>query len=85
MQPLFDSFPRPLLKSGVEPLARYGNHQEIISRRLEQMYTSSDARFKWPGEGPLLEYNSNKRWWVKTGPLLITPHLPFKIKLSFNN
>ena len=38
------------------PMARYGNHQEIISRRLEQsIYTSSDARLEWPGEGPLFK------------------------------
>ena len=34
MQPLFESFSGPLLKSGVGSLARCGNHQEIISRRL---------------------------------------------------
>ena len=51
MQPLLESFPGPLLKSGVGPLARYGNHQEIISRRLEQMYASSDIRLEWPREG----------------------------------
>ena len=55
MQPLFESFPGPQLKSSVGPLARYGNHQLIISRRLEQMYTSSDTRLEWPGEGPLFE------------------------------
>ena len=43
---LFKSFPGPLLKSGVGPLSRYGNHQEIISRRLEQVYTSSDTRLE---------------------------------------
>ena len=26
-QPVFESFPGPLLKSGMGPLARYGNHQ----------------------------------------------------------
>ena len=52
MEPLFQSFPGPLMKSDVGALARYGNHQEIISRRLEQMYTSSDTR---PGEGLLFE------------------------------
>ena len=51
MQPLFESFPGPLLKSGMGYLARYGNHQEIVSMRLEEMYTSSDTRFEWPGEG----------------------------------
>ena len=35
MRSLFESFLGPLLESGVGPLARYGNHQEIISRRLE--------------------------------------------------
>ena len=55
LQPLFESFPGPYLKSGVGPLAKYGNHQEMISRRPEQMYTSSDTRLEWPGEGPLFE------------------------------
>ena len=56
------SFPGPLLKSGgVGPLASYGNHQEIINRRLEQMYTSSDTRLEWLGAGPLFESDSNKR------------------------
>ena len=51
MQPLFESFPGQLWTSGVGPLARYGNHQEIISRRLEQMYTSSDTRLECSGRG----------------------------------
>ena len=38
---LFKSFPGPLLKSGVGPVARYGSHQKITSRRPEKMYTSS--------------------------------------------
>ena len=58
MQSIFESFPGPLLKSGVGPMARYGTHQEVISRRLEQMYTSSDTRLEWPGEGPLFEPDS---------------------------
>ena len=48
-------------------LARYGNHQEIISGRLEQMYTSSDTGLEWNGEGPLFESDLNKRWGPKTG------------------
>ena len=68
MHPIRDSFPGPLLKS-VGPLVRYGNHQEILSRRLQQMYTSSDTRLEWPGEGPLFESDSNKRHGAKTGPL----------------
>ena len=69
MQPIFELFPGPLMKSGVGPLARYGNHQETISRQPEQMYTSSDTRLEWPGEGPLFELDSNKRQGDKTGPL----------------
>ena len=37
MGPLFESPPRLFLKSGLQPLARYGTHQETISRRPEQM------------------------------------------------
>ena len=55
MLPLFESFLGPLLKSGMGSLGRYGTHQEIISRRLEQMHTSSDTKLEWPGKGPLFE------------------------------
>ena len=61
MQPIFESFPGLQLKSVMGPLTRYGNHQETISRRLEQMYTSSDTRLEWPREGPLFELDSNAR------------------------
>ena len=37
MQPIFETFHGPLLKSGMGPLARYGNHEETTSRRPEQM------------------------------------------------
>ena len=40
---LFESPPRPLLKSGMRPLDRYGTCQETISRRPEQMYSPSDT------------------------------------------
>ena len=73
MQPIFDSFPRPLLKSGVGPVATYGNHQEIISGRLEQMYILSDTRLEWPGDGPLFESDSNKRQGAKTWLLFESP------------
>ena len=65
---LLTSFPRPLLKSGMGPLARYGNHQEIISRRLEQMCTPSDTELEWPREG---HYSSRTQInaGAKTGPL----------------
>ena len=33
------------------------------------MYNSSDTKLEWPGEGPLFELDSNKRWRGKTGPL----------------
>ena len=73
MQPIFEPFPGPLFKSGMGPLARYGNHQETISRRPEQMYTSSDTRLVWPGEGPLFESDSSKRQGAKTEPLFESP------------
>ena len=76
MQPIFGSFPGPLLKSGVGPLARYGNHQETINRRPEQMYTSSDTRLEWPEEGPLFMSDSNKRQGSETGPLSESPPGP---------
>ena len=56
---LFKSFPGTLLKSGVGPLARYGNHQEIKNRRPEQMYTLFDTRLEWPREETLLKSDSN--------------------------
>ena len=64
---LFKSAPRLLLKSGLRPLARYGTCQATISRRPEQMYTSSDTRLKWPGEGPLFGSHSHKRGRAKCG------------------
>ena len=51
MGPLFESPPRPLLKSGLQPLAKYGIHLETIRRRPEQMYTSSDTKLEWPEGG----------------------------------
>ena len=53
--PLFESLPRPLLKSGPQPLGRYGTHQETISRRPEQMYPSSDTRLDWPRRHYLIQ------------------------------
>ena len=58
--PLFESPPGPLLKSGLQPLGRYGTCQESISRRPEQVYLPSDPRLEWPGEGPLFQFNLNK-------------------------
>ena len=65
MGPLFESSPGPLLKSGLGPLVSYGAYQETTSRRPEQMYTLSDTKLEWPGEGPLFESDPNKRWGVK--------------------
>ena len=59
MGSLFESLPRLLLKSDLQPLARYGTHQEAISRP-EQMYTPSDTRLEWPEEGQLFESDSNE-------------------------
>ena len=83
MGPLFESHPRPLLKSGLQPLGRYGTHQETIGMRHEQMYTLSDTRLEWLGEESLFESNSNKRLgdqygatirvtsWLKSGLQLL--------------
>ena len=59
--PLLESPSRPLLKSGLQPLGRYGTHQETIGMRHEQMYTLSDTRLEWLGEELLFESNPNKR------------------------
>ena len=48
MGPLFESPPRLFLKSGLQPLARYGIHQETTSRRPEQIYIPADTRLEWP-------------------------------------
>ena len=56
---LFKSFSGPLLKSGIRPLARYSNHQEIINRRPEQIGVAQG--------GPLLELDLNKRRGPKRG------------------
>ena len=67
MRVLFKSFPGLLLKSGMGPLARYSNHQEIVNRRPEQMYTSFDTRLEWLREGSLFELDLNKRQDPKQG------------------
>ena len=69
LQLLFKSFPGPLLKSGVGPMARHGTFQETISRRDEQMYTPSDPGLEWLGEGSLFKSVSNKRRLSKLPPL----------------
>ena len=48
-------------------LGQYSNHQEIINRRPEQMYTSFDTRLEWPREGSLFELDLNKRQGPKRG------------------
>ena len=40
------------------------------------MQTLSDTRLEWPGEGPLFESNSNKRWGANTALLLESPPRP---------
>ena len=72
---LFKLFPGPLLKSGMGPLATYGNHQEIISGRLEKIYSSPETRLEWPREG-LFELDSNKCQGAKTGPPFESPPGP---------
>ena len=48
----FKLFSGPILKAGVGPLARYSSHQETQSKGPEQMYTPSNTRLEWLGEGP---------------------------------
>ena len=67
--PLFESPPRSLLKSSLQPLGRHGTHQEIISRKPEQMYTLSDTILECLGEGLLFKLDSNKRWRAKMQPI----------------
>ena len=69
MGPLFESPPRPLLKSGLQPLGRYDTHQETISRKPEQMYTLPDTILEWLGEGLLFKLDSNKCWKAKMQPI----------------
>ena len=52
------------------PLARYSNHQEIVNRRPEQMYTSFDTGLEWPRERSLFELDLNKRQDPKQGHYL---------------
>ena len=68
---LFESSPRPLLKSGLLPLLRFGIHK-TISGRLEQVSLPSDPSLEWPGEGPLFELNLNKCWGQNTGTIPVT-------------
>ena len=75
--PLFELPPRPLLKSGLQPLGRCGIHQETISRRPEQVYLPSDPRLEWPGEGRLFEFNLNKCWGQNVCTIRVTPGLLF--------
>ena len=48
--PLFESSPRPSLKSGLLPLDKHGTCQETITRRLGQMFSASDTGLEWLGE-----------------------------------
>ena len=63
----------PLLKSGMGSLAGYSNHQEIINRRPEQMYTSSDTRLEWPREGPLFQLDLKKCRGQNVDTIRVTP------------
>ena len=78
LKSLLKPFPRPVLKSGVVPLARYGKHQEIINRR--QMYTSSDTRLERLGEGPLFESYSNKRRGQNGAAIRVTSEAIIKVR-----
>ena len=51
MQPLFKLSSGPLLKSGLEHMARYSTHQKTIGGRPEQVYLSFDQDCKDLGRG----------------------------------
>ena len=53
--------------SNTRYITRYSNHQEIVNRRPEQMYTSFGTRLEWPREGSLFELDLNKRRDPKRG------------------
>ena len=76
MGPLLESPPRLFFKSGLQPLAIYGTHQETIGRRPEQMYAPSDTRLEWPKERLLFELDSNK---CSGGALLKTFQVHFGV------
>ena len=40
------------------------------------MYTSSDTKLEWPGEGALFKSDPNKRQGAKMGPLFESPPRP---------
>ena len=63
---------RPLLRSGLGSLFRYGTHQ-TINERLEQVYLPSDPRLEWPGEGPLFELDFKKCMDQNVGTIRVTP------------
>ena len=69
MGPLLESPPRLSLKSGLQPLGRYGTHQGTISRRAEQLDVYSGTRLEWLGEGLLFKLDSNKRWRAEMQPI----------------
>ena len=72
MGPFSESHFRPLLKSCLQPLVRYGTCQETISRRPEQTYTPNDTRMKWPGEGPLFELDLTECRGSECGALFMS-------------
>ena len=88
MGPLFESPPRPSLKSGLLPLDRYGTCQETISRRPEQMCTPSDTGLEWLGVGPLFKSVLDKRQGVQTAgtiQVISGPSLKSSLGLLFRN
>ena len=73
MGPLFESPPRPLLKSGLQPLGRYGTHQETIGMRHEQIYTLTQD---WNGlawGGVIIRVELKYTLGANTGPLFESP------------
>ena len=74
MQPPFESFPGPLLKSGMGPLARYGNLQEIINiGDLNRCILHLTQDRSGPGRGHYSSRTQLNARGAKTEPLFQSP------------
>ena len=64
MEPLFESASGPLLKSGLQPFARYGTRQETVSQfgtQVKNVYNLSDFWIRDHGRQDIL-YGPARPW-----------------------